>query len=42
MKKIRLGIIHPLQYSIRIVDQALMTRVEQIRDLRMKTRGMDY
>ena len=42
MKKLGLAIIHPSMYSIKIVDQALITPMEQIRDLRMRIGGMDY
>ena len=42
MKKVGLAITHPSKYNIRIVDQALITPMGRIRDLKMKTRGMDY
>ena len=42
MKKLGLAITHPSKYSIRIADQALITPMGQIRDLKMRTRGMDY
>ena len=42
MKKLGLAIIHPSKYSIRIADQALITPMGRIRDLKMKTGGMDY
>ena len=42
MKKLGLAIRHPSQYSIRLADQALITLMEQIKDLRIRTRGMDY
>ena len=42
MKKLGLTIIHPSKYNIRIVDQALITPMGRIRDLKMRSRGMDY
>ena len=42
MKKLGLAITHPSKYSIRIADQALITPMGRIRDLKMRTRGMDY
>ena len=42
MKKLGLAIIHPSKYSIRIADQALITPMERIRDLKMRTGEMDY
>ena len=42
MKKLGLAITHPSKYSIRIADQALITPMGRIRDLKMRTGGMDY
>ena len=42
MKKLSLAIIHPSQYNIKIVNQASITPMEQIKDLRVRTGGMDY
>ena len=42
MKKLGLAITHPSNYSIRIADQALNTPIGRIRDLKMRTGGMDY
>ena len=42
MKKLGLAITHPSKYSIRIADQALITPMGQIRDLKMRNGGMDY
>ena len=37
MKKLGLAITHPLLYSIRIVDQAIITPIKQSRDFRVRT-----
>ena len=42
MKKLGIAIIHPSKYSIRIADQALITSMGRIKDLKMRTGGMDY
>ena len=42
MKKLGLAIIDPSKYSIRIADQALITPMGRIKDLKMRTGGMDY
>ena len=42
MKKLGLAITHPSKYSIRIADQALITPMGRIRDLKMRTGAMDY
>ena len=42
MKKLGLAIIYPSKYNIIIADQALITLMGRIRDLKMKTEGMDY
>ena len=40
MKKLGLAITDPSKYSIRIADQALITPMGRIRDLKMRTGGM--
>ena len=42
MNKLGLAITHPSKYSIRIVDQALITPMGRIRDLKMRIGEMDY
>ena len=42
MKKLGLAITHPSKYSIRIANQALITPMGRIQDLKMKIGGMDY
>ena len=42
IKKLDLAITHPSKYSIRIADPALITPMGRIRDLKMRTRGINY
>ena len=42
MQKLGLAITHPSLYSIRIADQALVKPIGRIKDLTVKTGGMNY
>ena len=42
MKKLGLAITHSSQYNIRIANQALITPMGRIKDLKMTTGGIDY
>ena len=42
MQKLRLAIIHPSLYIIKIADQALVKPMGRIKDLMVKTRGVNY
>ena len=42
MKKLGLAITHRSLYSIKIADQALVKSMGQIKDLMVKTGGIDY
>ena len=42
MQKLGLAIMHPSLYSIRIADQALVKPMGRIKDLTVKTGGVNY
>ena len=42
MQKLGLAITHPSLYSIRIANQALVKPMGRIKDLTVKTRGVNY
>ena len=42
MQKLGLTITHPSLYSIRIADQAMVKPMERIKDLTVKTGGVNY